>query len=82
MTTLRKPGRAVTGPGPNPVGEQLRAWRTQTGYSIRQLRDASGISAATIVAIEHGHHDARLAVLQSLYNALGLTVFVTVEDGT
>ena len=64
----------------NPVGTMLREWRQYRGLSIRGLRDASGISAATIHAVETGKHDARLCVLQSLFQAMGLTCFVTVEE--
>ena len=51
----------------------LREWRIERVLSIRQLAEASGVTAKTIVDIEHGRRQAHYGTMRGLAEALGVT---------
>ncbi len=77
--TTRRPGRVRRAPEHNAVGQMLREWREYHGLSMAKLAAISGVSKVTIFNVEHGLHDPRLCIVQSMANAMGLTAFVTLE---
>lgn len=53
-------------------GEKLRRAREQAAYSLRELADASGVSAGTIWQLETGRRPARPSSIRKLALALGM----------
>ncbi len=51
----------------------LREWRIERVMSIRQLAETSGVTAKTIVDIEHGRRQAHYATIRGLADALGVS---------
>jgi transcriptional regulator with XRE-family HTH domain len=56
------------------VGEQLQAVRRHRGWSLRELAQASGLSLTTVHQVETGRTSPGLGTLQSLANALGVSL--------
>lgn len=56
------------------VGERVRTLRTEHGWSMRQLADHLGVSAATVNAIEHGRTGVSVDRLADLARAFGVAV--------
>lgn len=56
------------------VGEQLQAVRSHRGWSLRELAQASGLSLTTVHQVETGRTSPGLGTLQSLANALGVSL--------
>jgi transcriptional regulator with XRE-family HTH domain len=55
-------------------GLRLREWRERRGWSLRELGQRSGVSYPNIRKIEVGIISPTVATLQSLADALGITV--------
>jgi transcriptional regulator with XRE-family HTH domain len=64
----------VTGALERRVGEQLQLVRRHRGWSLRELAQASGLSLTTVHQVETGRTSPGLATLQSLANALGVSL--------
>lgn len=56
------------------LAERLRHIRTQLGWSLRDLEQKSGVANSTISLIESGKRGVRMATLQKLARALGVSV--------
>jgi len=48
----------------------LREWRVERLLSVRQLAQESGVTAKTIVDIEHGRRRAHFATMRGICEAL------------
>jgi transcriptional regulator with XRE-family HTH domain len=57
----------------------LREWRLERLLSIRQLAEASGVTAKTIVDIEHGRRQAQYATMRDISTALGVSATEVTE---
>lgn len=55
------------------VGETIKYFRKEKGYSVRYLADASGISRSTISRWENNHLNPTAENLKKIYEALGIT---------
>lgn len=55
------------------VGETIKYFRKEKGYSIRYIADASGISRSTISRWENNQMNPSLENLKKIYEALGIT---------
>lgn len=54
---------------------RIKELREEKGISQTRLSELSGVSRATIIALENNEeHDAMVGTLQSLANALGVQV--------
>ncbi len=53
-------------------GTRLRRLRKEAALSIRELSERSGVSADTIVKLEHGRRAAQPRTLRRLSEALGV----------
>ena len=56
------------------VGRRLREQRTIQGYSLRALADRSGLNINTLSLIENGKSSASVSTLQSLAQALDVSI--------
>ena len=56
------------------IGNTIRRARTKRGLSIHQLAKSAGISVSMLSRIENGHTSASLSTLNSLANALGISL--------
>jgi transcriptional regulator with XRE-family HTH domain len=54
------------------LGPNIQAWRVSQGYSIAVIAKKSGLSEASLEAIESGATDPSLSTLQSVAAALGI----------
>jgi transcriptional regulator with XRE-family HTH domain len=61
------------------LGEELKRKREKTDLSLRDVQDATGVSAATLSRIERGS-TPDLEVVKKLANWLGVTVQAGGED--
>lgn len=61
---------------PSSLGSAIRARRKAIGMTQEQLAMSSGISAATVGAIENGKENARLSLALQLCRDLGIRLKV------
>ena len=55
------------------IGETIKYFRKEKGYSVRYLADASGFSRSTISRWENNHFNPTAENLTRIYEALGIT---------
>lgn len=58
------------------IGAVLRHARTSQGITIRALADTCGFNKSTIVNLEKGAYTPRIDVVQTLANALGISICI------
>lgn len=63
------------------IGERVRLLRGRSGYSIRQLAKASGVSVAMVSYIERGVHVPGMLTLEKLLAAMDTTFGEFFSDG-
>ena len=73
MTPQRNTANLTT-PAEALVGRRLRELRTQQGYSLRALADRSGLNINTLSLIENGKSSASVSTLQTLAQALDVSI--------
>src|ERR1700760_2257162 len=61
-------------PLPGPVGERLRAHRSEAGMSLRELARQVGVSPSLISQIEHGKATPSVATLYAIVSELGISL--------
>lgn len=61
-------------PAPSATGSQLRAFRRDRGYTLREAAERSGLSTSFISSLERGVTGASMATLHRLVEAYGRTV--------
>ena len=59
------------------IGQRIAALRKLQGLSQEQLADRAGLQRTHISRIESGKYDVTICVLQSIAEALGMTVDIT-----
>ncbi|AWT54299.1 TetR family transcriptional regulator [Mycolicibacterium smegmatis] len=57
----------------NPAGERIRHLRTERGWSMRELAQRVGVSAATVCAVEKGATGVSLRRLEQYAHAFGMS---------
>jgi transcriptional regulator with XRE-family HTH domain len=56
------------------LGGFIRAQRTASGLSLRELAERTGVSNAYLSQLEHGRHEPSLTVLSAVARALGVSL--------
>ncbi len=56
------------------IGDALCEMRKRSGLTLRELAEMAGISHTTLSRYENGHREPRLRAVQSIADALGITV--------
>ena len=64
------------------LGEQLRAYRTDSGLSLRDVADASGVSHTFLGQIEAGEREPSISALAAISEALGADLAVRLFPNT
>lgn len=54
------------------IGERLRFWREEKGYTLKKVSELSGLSVGFISQVERSQTDPSIASLKRLTNALGI----------
>lgn len=63
------------------LGKAVRVARTERGWTLRELSDASGVSVSQLSSIERGAHLPSLESLQAIATALGAKPSEWLADG-
>ncbi|HYC81563.1 MAG TPA: XRE family transcriptional regulator [Solirubrobacterales bacterium] len=74
-------GGAAREPLAGPVGERLRAHRTEAGMSLRALARDVGVSPSLISQIEHGKATPSVGTLYAIVSELGISFDELFFDG-
>lgn len=61
---------------------QLKAIRTEKGMTINELAEKSGITRATISALENGRNSCLISTILNLSKALGVTADELLADSS
>lgn len=61
-------------------GKRLRALREERGWSQEEFADRAGLHRTYVLAVERGVRNPTLSVLERLAKALGVSIYVMVED--
>jgi len=64
------------------LGEKIRRMRKERGFSIMDIREATGLSKSTISEIENSKSNPTADTLQKIAKALGVTVDIFFKEET
>ena len=63
-------------------GNNIRRYRLEQKLSLRELGERAGVSASLISQVENGRIDPSISSLRRIAEALGVSIFYLLEDGS
>ena len=62
------------------IGNAIKERRKKLGINQQTLADLAGVAVNTVVAVERGEGNAKLATLQTVLDTLGLQIDIIVKQ--